>query len=40
MKVFTVLVKNSTEAFDLSKIFDKFGADICQALPFFEAFSR
>ena len=38
--VFTVLVKkNGTEEFDLIKIFNKFGADICQALSFFHAFS-
>ena len=38
--VFTVLVKkNDTEESDLIKIFNKFGADICQALPFFHAFS-
>ena len=38
--VFNVLVKkNGTEEFDLIKIFNKFGADICQALLFFYAFS-
>ena len=38
--VFNVLVKkNGTEEFDLIKIFNKFGADICQALLFLYAFS-
>ena len=38
--VFTVLVKkNGTEEFDLIKILNKFGADICRALPFLHAFS-
>ena len=37
--VFTVLVKeNGREEFDLVKIFNKFGADIFQALSFFHAF--
>ena len=39
-RVFTVLVKkNSTKEFDLIKIFNKFGADICQALPLFHTLS-
>ena len=37
--VFIVLVKkNGTEEFDLTKIFNRFGADICQTLQFFNAF--
>ena len=40
MKVFTVLLKeNYIGAFDLIKIFSKFGDNICQTLSFFQGLS-
>ena len=38
--VYTLLVKNSgTEEFDIVKLYNTNGADICMALPFFHAFT-